>query len=187
MATIQMTLRSLSWPYTFNMLNTYIRTAGLEYTLQGGHPLTFFAPSDEVFRLHARSPYDMLKNVEVLRTLIQYHIVPLKLSSTDLKAYAVSHSGPMRTHATSDGPLTEEMKVLELPTVLNTSLTLTVSAADMLSVQGVQVVKSDLEADNGVIHVIDGILWPPGISEESFGVRNTSHYAQQIPGQEARA
>ncbi len=185
MPTIEMTLRSQAWPFTFNMLDTYIRTAGLQYTLQGGRPLTFFAPSDEVFRLHDRSPYDLLKNVEVLRKLLQYHIVPLKLSSADLKGYASSLSEQQPSMNSGDGQSSNDVKALELPTILQSPLTLTFSAPDMLAVQGVQVVQPDLEAENGIIHVIDGILWPPGISEESFGLRNPSNYAKQIPGQEA--
>jgi len=185
MPTIEMTLRSHPWPFTFNMLDTYIRTAGLQYTLQGGRPITFFAPSDSVFRLHNRSPYDLLKNVEELRKLLLYHIVPLKLSSADLKGYASSLSGQQITMDTPNGQSPDDAQVLELPTMVQSPLLFTFSAPDILKVQGVQVVQPDLEVENGVIHVIDGILWPPGMSEESFGLRNPSNYAKQIPGPEA--
>ncbi len=187
MANIEMTLRSQTWPFTFSMLDTCIKTAGLEYTLQGGHSLTFFAPSDDAFRLHSRSPYDLLKNVEELRKLLQYHLVPLQLSSADLKRYAVPRS---REHMTTNAPheqLPNGTKELELPTILQSPLILTISSPDVLMVQGIRVVQSDLEADNGVIHVIDGILWPPNMSEESFGLRRPSSYEGRIPGQEARS
>jgi uncharacterized surface protein with fasciclin (FAS1) repeats len=169
MSKIEQVLQGLTSPYTFNNLQMLLNTAGLEYTLQGSRPLTLFAPHDLVFdTLQQRTGFDLMTSIDKLNLLMRYHIVPLKLSSTEL-----------RKEARKEAPATEQL--LQLPTEAE-GYTLRALIGDRIQINGVRVVQTDIEAENGIVHVIDGILWPAGLSELSFGERSTVH----VPGEKER-
>ncbi|SEO30276.1 Uncaracterized surface protein containing fasciclin (FAS1) repeats [Pseudorhodobacter antarcticus] len=123
---------------TFTTLVAAVGAAGLVDTLKSEGPFTVFAPTDEAFAaLPAGTVDDLLKpeNKDALAALLTYHVVAGKVMSTDL---------------------TEGMTA---PTVNGKDITITLDGG--AKVNGANVVTADIEATNGVIHVIDTVLMPP--------------------------
>lgn len=123
----------------FTTLTAALEAADLVETLQGEGPFTVFAPTDEAFAaLPEGTLEDLLKpeNKDVLVKVLTYHVVPGAVMSTDLE------SGEVET-------------ILEDATV-----EVTVSD-DGVMVNDANVVTADIEASNGVIHVIDKVILPP--------------------------
>jgi uncharacterized surface protein with fasciclin (FAS1) repeats len=121
----------------FKTLVAAIKAAGLVETLQGKGPFTVFAPTDAAFaKLPAGTLEDLLKpeNKEKLVAILTYHVVPGKVLAADVK--------------------TSEAK-----TIQGQSVKLVVSDTGV-TVDGAKVVKTDLTAENGVIHVIDTVIIP---------------------------
>jgi uncharacterized surface protein with fasciclin (FAS1) repeats len=121
----------------FKTLVAAVKAAGLVETLQGKGPFTVFAPSDAAFaKLPAGTLESLLKpeNKSKLVAILTYHVVSGKVLAADVK--------------------TSEAK-----TVQGQSLKLVVSDAGV-TVDGAKVVKTDVMADNGVIHVIDTVIIP---------------------------
>ena len=120
---------------SFNTLVTAVQAAGLVDTLKGPGPFTVFAPTDEAFAKVPKAKLDaLLKDKAALTKVLTYHVVPGKVMAADVKAGKVkSVEGGTLTVATSGG------KVM---------------------VDKANVVKTDIAADNGVIHVIDTVLMP---------------------------
>ena len=120
----------------FTTLVAALTAAGLVETLQGAGPFTVFAPSDAAFAALPEGLLEKLllpENVEVLKSILTYHVVAGKVMSTEVVAG-------------------------EVPTVEGSSLTL---ATEMgVQVNGATVTQADVEASNGVIHVIDAVLVP---------------------------
>lgn len=120
---------------SFNTLVQAVQAAGLVETLSGQGPFTVFAPTDEAF---AQIPQDTLQavlaNKEQLTAILTYHVVPGKLMAAD-----VARSS-------------------QLQTVQGQSIT--VSTDGGVKVDDANVVQTDIEADNGVIHVIDKVIMP---------------------------
>ena len=127
---------------TFNTLVAAATAAGLAGALADGDNLTVFAPTDEAFAaLPAGTVEDLLKpeNKDKLVAVLSYHVLPRKLMSNQLPGRAIH----VRTIKSSgDRTLT----------VSKTSSGVTVDEAN--------VVKADIAADNGVIHVIDKVMLP---------------------------
>jgi len=123
---------------SFKTLATALTSAGLIETLKGDGPFTVFAPSDEAFaKLPAGTVEDLLKpeNKEKLVAILTYHVVPGKVMAADV------------------------VKLTEATTVQGT--TVDIKTADgKVMVDGAQVVKTDIETTNGVIHVIDSVIMP---------------------------
>jgi uncharacterized surface protein with fasciclin (FAS1) repeats len=121
----------------FGNLAGLLIDAGLEETLRGPGPFTVFAPPDEAF---AAVPTETLRAVQadkdLLTTVLTYHVVPGKFMAADLQPG-------------------------ELETVAGLPLTVT-REGDKVFVNGIEVVAADVEATNGVIHVIGGVLVPEG-------------------------
>jgi uncharacterized surface protein with fasciclin (FAS1) repeats len=116
-----------------------LTAADLVSTLKGPGPFTVFAPTDEAFaKLPAGTLENLLKpeNKAMLRRVLTYHVVPGKVMAADVvklgSAKAVSGDA-LRINANSG----------------------------TVSVNGSRVVKADIAASNGVIHVIDTVLLPP--------------------------
>ncbi len=170
MQTIQSVLVAHTWPRAFNTLHSAIKAVGLEYVLEGYKPVTLFAPSDEAFnQLHQGAIYDLLKDVNLLKTLLEYHIVPLKLTRTALMQVA---SSPVSTGgSTSQHSRQEQEQTIELPTLSGHTLLLA-SFSNDLRVQRARILEPELETDNGVVHPVERVLWPPDINEASFGERS---------------
>lgn len=153
---IEEVLASRTTISTFNALTSLLNAIGLNCDLESMHDFTFFAPPDEAFSaLQHASPYEMLKDVNRLRKLLAFHIVPLKLTYADLNN--------VLTQAARE-------RDVSLPIALETlsGYPLHISLTDRPMIDGVSIIQADVPADNGVIHVIDHVLWPPGLDEESF-------------------
>ena len=122
---------------TFNTLVAAVSAAGLVDTLKGPGPFTVFAPTDAAFAaLPAGTVEDLLKpeNKDKLVAILTYHVV----------------SGAVMSSALSEG--------LTAPTVQGGMLTFTL--ANGAKVNGATISAVDIEATNGVIHVIDAVLLP---------------------------
>ncbi|MEH2394284.1 MAG: fasciclin domain-containing protein [Nostoc sp.] len=120
---------------SFNTLVTAITTAGLDTALKGDGPFTVFAPTDEAFsKLPSGAVEELLQDVIKLRKVLEYHVVTSKINATDLVQ--------LQKLTTSEG---KDIKV---------------NAENNLKVNNAYIVTSDVEADNGVIHIIDNVLFP---------------------------
>jgi uncharacterized surface protein with fasciclin (FAS1) repeats len=118
----------------FNTLATALKAAGLIDTLKGPGPFTVFAPTDAAFAKIPKADLDaLLKDKAKLTAVLTYHVVPGKVMAKDVKA------GNVKT--VQGGELT-----------LGTTGGVTVNQA--------KVVKADVVASNGVIHVIDSVVLP---------------------------
>jgi uncharacterized surface protein with fasciclin (FAS1) repeats len=119
---------------SFKTLATALQAAGLVNTLKGPGPFTVFAPTDEAFAKVPKADLDaLLKDKAKLTAVLTYHVVPGKVMAADVKA------GKVKTVQGSD---------------------ITISTTGGVKVDAAHVVKTDIAADNGVIHVIDSVLMP---------------------------
>ncbi|MGZ8899475.1 MAG: fasciclin domain-containing protein [Limisphaerales bacterium] len=121
----------------FKTLVAAVKAAGLVETLQGKGPFTVFAPTDAAFaKLPAGTVEDLLKpeNKEKLVSILTYHVIPGKVMAADVKT-------------------------MEAKTVQGKNVKLQVSDAGV-TVDNAKIVKTDLVAKNGVIHVIDTVILP---------------------------
>jgi uncharacterized surface protein with fasciclin (FAS1) repeats len=173
MRTIPSLLETQTGPLAFEQLHTAIGATGLIRVLEGATPVTLFAPNNEAFhQLHQGAIYDLLKNITLLRKLLEFHIVPLKLTRAMIMQLATSPTVvPQAVQATMNTG-----QSIELPTISGHALLITIDEG--LQVQGTDMLEPEIEADNGVIHSVKQILWPPHITEASFGERsalNISH------------
>lgn len=122
---------------TFKTLTTALQAAGLVDTLKGTGPFTVFAPNDEAFaKLPKGTVESLLKDKTKLTAILNYHVVAGRMKAQD-----VSKMASLRT---VNG---QELKIMATDgqVKLNTACT---------------VVKADIAASNGVIHVIDSVLMP---------------------------
>ena len=121
----------------FSTLVTAVKAAGLVETLSGPGPFTVFAPTNEAF---AKIPADQLTAILAdkaqLTKILTYHVVPSTVMAADLQ--------PSQMVKTVEGQ--------------DLDIKVTNGAA---TVNGCNIVKTDIEASNGVIHVIDCVLLPP--------------------------
>ena len=123
---------------SFHTLAAALTAAGLIDTLKGEGPFTVFAPTDAAFAaLPAGTVEDLLKpeNKDKLIAVLTYHVVAGKVMSTDL---------------------TEGMTAA---TVQGSEITITLEGG--AKVNGAVISAVDVEASNGVIHVIDAVILPP--------------------------
>ena len=124
---------------SFKTLVAAVKAAGLVDTLKGDGPFTVFAPTDEAFaKLPAGTVENLLKpeNKDQLVAVLTYHVVPGKVMSSDIAG-----------------------KKLEAATAQGTNLDIDASGS-AVKVDGATVVAADVEASNGVIHVIDTVVLP---------------------------
>ena len=122
----------------FKTLVAAVQAAGLADTLKGKGPFTVFAPTDEAFaKLPAGTVEDLLKpeNKEKLVGILTYHVIPGKVMSGDIAG-----------------------KKTDVATVQGSKLS--VDATSGVKVDNASVVTADIEASNGVIHVIDTVVLP---------------------------
>ena len=123
---------------TFSTLIAAVEAAGLADTLTGEGPFTVFAPTDEAFAALPEGTVENLlmeENRDQLVAVLTYHVVPGAVMSGDL----------------SNG--------MEAATVQGADVT--IMTEDGVTVEGANVVTADIEASNGVIHVIDSVILPP--------------------------
>jgi uncharacterized surface protein with fasciclin (FAS1) repeats len=117
-------------------LNRLLVEAGLADALRGAGPFTLFAPTDDAFKAVPAATMTQLANDKaMLRSVLSYHVVPGKLSSADIKNGAVK-------------------------TLQGANVQLSKSGA-FVTVEDAVVQPADIQATNGVIHIIDRVLIPP--------------------------
>jgi uncharacterized surface protein with fasciclin (FAS1) repeats len=121
--------------------------AGLVETLSGEGPFTVFAPTDAAFEAAltdmSMTAEDLLANPD-LASILTYHVVAGKLLAADVLAAVEAGGGTASVETVNGAPI--EVTVADGVVTLNGTATVTVA---------------DLEAGNGVVHVIDGVLMPP--------------------------
>ncbi|MBX2878702.1 MAG: fasciclin domain-containing protein [Granulosicoccus sp.] len=120
---------------SFNTLATALTEAGLIETLKGDGPFTVFAPTDEAFaKLPEEQLAAILADKELLTSILTYHVVAGKVMAEQVTGMDSA------------------------PTVQGQSVK--ISADSGVMIDGANVVQADIEASNGVIHVIDTVLVP---------------------------
>lgn len=120
---------------SFKTLVKAVQAADLVDVLKGKGPFTVFAPTDEAFAKLPTGTLDaLLRDKGKLRAVLTYHVVPAKVMAADVK------TGPAKT-------------------VQGSSIAVKASSAGVM-VDAAKVVKTDIVADNGVIHVIDSVILP---------------------------
>jgi uncharacterized surface protein with fasciclin (FAS1) repeats len=120
----------------FTTLVAAVQAAGLVETLSGEGPFTVFAPTDEAFaKLPAGTVEALLKDKEKLASILTYHVVAGKVMAADVVNLE---------SATTVNGQDVEIKVWD----------------GKVMIDGATVVMTDIEASNGVIHVIDTVILP---------------------------
>jgi len=125
---------------SFTTLVTAVKAAGLVQTLKSKGPFTVFAPNDAAFAKLPPGTLDaLLKNKAKLRAVLKYHVVPGRVKAADVAG-----------------------KSLEVATVEGQPVS--IDGTFGVRVNDAHVVQPDIDASNGVIHVIDTVLLPPARS-----------------------
>jgi len=128
----------------FKTLATALTAAGLVDTLKGPGPFTVFAPTDEAFAKIPKADLDaLLKDKAKLSAVLTYHVVAGKVMAADVK------TGKVKTVQGS-----------ELNVSVNSSKKPYSEIVTTVKVDNATVTKTDIAADNGVIHVIDTVVMP---------------------------
>ncbi|MCS6843919.1 MAG: fasciclin domain-containing protein [Caldilineales bacterium] len=121
----------------FKTLVAAVQAAGLVNTLKGAGPFTVFAPTDQAFaKLPAGTVESLLKDPKALSNILLFHVVPGKVMAAQVKdgLTATTAQGSPVTFSVKDG---------------------------VASINGARIIATDVEASNGVIHVIDTVILPP--------------------------
>ena len=114
-----------------------VQAAGLVETLKSPGPFTVFAPTDQAFhKLPAGTLESLLADKGKLTAILTYHVVPRKVMAKDVARF--------------NGKTVKTVQGGELA----------IDTTHGVTVGGASVTKADIEADNGVIHVIDTVLIP---------------------------
>ena len=120
---------------SFKTLAAALQAAGLVDTLKGAGPFTVFAPTDEAFAKIPKADLDaLLKDKARLTRVLTYHVIAGKVMAADVA------------------------KLSQAKTVEGQSVKIDTSAG--VKVDGANVIKADVQASNGVIHVIDAVMLP---------------------------
>jgi uncharacterized surface protein with fasciclin (FAS1) repeats len=123
---------------SFKTLAKALEAADLVDTLKGKGPYTVFAPTDEAFaKLPAATLDDLLQpeNKAKLRRILTYHVVPGRVSASEV------------------------IKLRSAKTVSGDTIDITANGATVM-VDSARVLKTDVGASNGIIHVIDAVILP---------------------------
>lgn len=123
---------------SFKTLVAAVTAADLVTTLKGDGPFTVFAPTDEAFAALPDGTVETLlkpENKDQLVAILTYHVVPAKVMAADI-------AGKKAMVETVNGAKAS------------------VDATDGVMIDGATVVSADIEASNGVIHVIDKVIMP---------------------------
>ncbi len=124
---------------SFKTLAKLLTDAGLIETLKGPGPFTVFAPTDEAFaKVPAATLAALGKDKAALKNVLLYHVVPGKVMASTV----VTMNG--KSAKTAEG---QDVKIMVM--------------GDKVMVNQANVVKTDIVAKNGVIHVIDAVILPP--------------------------
>jgi uncharacterized surface protein with fasciclin (FAS1) repeats len=121
---------------SFNTLVAAVQAAGLVEVLKRPGPLTVLAPTDEAFAKIPKADLDaLMKDKAKLSSVLQYHVLTGNVSTADLKI--------MKDFGTAQG---QRIQIS--------------AAGGSLKINNATIVKPDVPASNGVIHVIDTVLLP---------------------------
>ena len=121
---------------SFNTLLAAAKAAGLVDTLESAGPFTVFAPTDEAFAKLPEGTIDnLLANPDKLKQILLYHVVPGKVMAKDVVG--------LSSATTAQGS--------DIAIVLK---------GDSVMINNAKVLKTDVMASNGVIHVIDTVIVP---------------------------
>ncbi len=121
-------------------LNAAIKAAGLEETLKGDGPFTVFAPTNEAFEALPDGVLESLlkpENKDKLVAVLTYHVVGGKVMSSDLK----------------DGSMAKTVEGNDV----------NIKVGPKVKINDATVVKADINADNGVVHIVDTVILPPSL------------------------
>jgi uncharacterized surface protein with fasciclin (FAS1) repeats len=122
----------------FTTLVTAINAAGLAETLKGAGPFTVFAPTDSAFAMLLPGTVEsLLQDVPTLKNILLYHVVPAKIAAIEFA------NTPKCASALGD------------------TLTATIMPDGKVMINDANLIVTDIEAKNGVIHVIDKVLSLP--------------------------
>ena len=130
----------------FSTLVAAVQAAGLVETLQGAGPFTVFAPTNEAFAKLPAGLVDKLllpENKDVLVKILTYHVVSGKVMAADVTAG-------------------------DVPSVEGSTIKVTVDGGTVKLNDSATVVATDVEASNGVIHVIDTVILPPDVDPSAL-------------------
>jgi transforming growth factor-beta-induced protein len=120
----------------FQTLVAAVQAAGLVEALKAEGPLTVFAPTDDAFAALPEGTVEaLLDDIPTLTNILLYHVVEGKVMAADL------------------------VEMSEAETLLDESLSIVVEDGKVM-IDGAQVIITDIEASNGVIHVIDAVMIP---------------------------
>lgn len=126
----------------FNTLAAALEKAGLVETLKGKGPFTVFAPTDEAFAKLPAGTLDKLllpENKAKLQAVLTYHVIADKV------------------------PASRVVEITSASTVNGARVAIS-TTGKTVTVGGANVVTTDIQASNGIIHVIDSVMLPPGFS-----------------------
>ncbi|MBE9209567.1 fasciclin domain-containing protein [Nostoc sp. LEGE 06077] len=119
----------------FKTLVTAVQAAGLVETLKSPGPFTVFAPTDDAFaKLPPGTIQTLVQNIPQLTRILKYHVVSGKLSQADL--------AKIGTVTSVEGS------------------TIKIDCSDGFEIKNATVLAADIDADNGIIHVIDTVILP---------------------------
>lgn len=120
----------------FNTLVAAVKAAGLVETLKGEGPFTVLAPTDAAFAKIPKADLDaLLADKEALTKVLTYHVIPAKAKAADVVGMSSAD------------------------TVAGQAVSISVDG-DTVMINDAKVIKTDIMASNGVIHVIDTVLMP---------------------------
>lgn len=129
----------------FDTLVTAVTEAGLVDTLSGEGPFTVLAPTDDAFAALPEGLLDtVLADQDLLTSILTYHVI--------------DGAVPAATVVTLDGATTLQGEDITI-----------VVDGDTVTINGATVVITDIEASNGIIHVIDAVLLPPTVEASLEG------------------
>lgn len=121
---------------SFNTLLAAAKAAGLVDTLQSDGPFTVFAPTDDAFaKLPEGTVDNLLADPDKLRQILLYHVVPGKVTAADV------------------------VKLSKATSAQGSDIEIAVNGSSVM-VDNAHVIKTDVMASNGVIHVIDAVIIP---------------------------
>lgn len=132
----------------FTTLATAVEAAGLSKVLSEEGPFTVFAPTDEAFnKLPEGALESLLADKDALKNVLLYHVVSGEVKAADVVK-------------------------IDKAEMLNGQKT-TIHVTDGVRINTANVVKTDIAAKNGFIHVIDSVLIPPSMSDEKKNHQKT--------------
>ena len=137
---------------SFNTLVAAVDAAGLVDTLKGDGPFTVFAPTDDAFAALPEGTVEaLLADIPTLTNILLYHVVPGKVMASDVVG--------LDSADTAAG----------LPVAISVD-------GDKVMIGNAQVVTTDIETSNGVIHVVDAVILPPAeeAAEEAMDIVDTA-------------